>query len=235
MRTTAYMNISERWCRLWAASLCLMLASGCTALRMATTNAAPPSFYSLGNARGAADATPRSLPTAAPTLVVSASRAAAGFDSQRIIYVRQPHKLEYFAHSEWIDTPARMLSPLVVAAVENSGTFRAVVQAPSSASGELRLDTEVLQLQHEFEGQPSRVRFVLRANLVEDATRRVIASREFEAVATAPSEDPYGGVIAANQAVRTVLEELAAFCAEAAGSWRPASRGEDARPHSKPL
>ena len=167
---------------------------------------------------------------ATPTLVVSAPQAAAGFDSQRIIYVRQPHKLEYFAHSEWTDTPARMLSPLLVAAVANSGAFRAVVQAPSSASGDLRLDSEVLQLQQEFESRPSRVRFVLRATLVEDASRRVIATRDFEAVASAPSEDPYGGVVAANQAVRSVLAKVAAFCADAAGSWRPGSRREEVRP-----
>jgi len=30
--------------------------------------------------------------------------------------VREPHKLEYFAHSEWVDPPARMLAPLIVAA-----------------------------------------------------------------------------------------------------------------------
>jgi cholesterol transport system auxiliary component len=49
----------------------------------------------------------------------------------------------------------------------------------------------------------------------------VIAAREFEAVAAAPSEDPYGGVVAANQAVRTVLASLAEFCADAARNWRP--------------
>lgn len=32
---------------------------------------------------------------------------------------------------------------------------------------------------------------------------------------TALGEDPYGGVVAATLAVRKVLEELAAFCAEA--------------------
>ena len=221
MKTTASMNFSDRWCRLGAACLCLVLASGCAALRPAVTPN-PPSFYSLDTARSALPTLPRALPEAAPALVVSTPRAAAGFDSQRIIYVRQPHKLEYFANSEWIDTPARMLTPLIVAALQNSQAFRAVVNAPSSASGELRLDTEVLQLQHEFEGKPSRVRFVLRAYLVEDATRRIIASREFEAVATAPSDDPYGGVEAANQAVRSVLENLAAFCAQVAGNWRPA-------------
>jgi cholesterol transport system auxiliary component len=220
MKTTAHMNFSARWCRLGAVSLCLILASGCAALRPEATPGSPV-LYSLDNALKLAPAAPRTLPpAAAPTLLISTPRAAAGFDSPRIIYVREPHKLEYFAHSEWIDTPARMLSPLVVAAVENSGAFRAVVHAPSSASGDLRLDTEILQLQQEFESGTSRVRFVLRAYLVEDASRRVIASREFEAVATAPSADPYGGVVAANQAVRTVLENLAAFCAEAGGSWR---------------
>ena len=223
MRATALTGLSEHGCRIATASLCLMLAGGCAELQKATAPN-PPVFYALDRVRRAAPVPPavgRPTVSTAPTLIVSAPRAAAGFDSPHIIYLRQPHKLEHFAHSEWMDTPARMLSPLLVAALENSGAFRAVVHAPTSASGELRLDTEVLQLQHEFEGQPSRVRFVLRANLVEDATRRVIATRAFEAVATAASEDPYGGVIAANQAVQTVLEQLATFCAETAAGWRP--------------
>ena len=153
-------------------------------------------------------------------MIVSPPHAAAGFDSQRIMYARQANQLEYFAHNEWIDTPARMLAPLIVAAVESSGAFRAVVQTPSPAAGDMRLDTEILRLQHEFLSAPSQVRFTLRAYLVESATRRVIASREFEAAVSAASEDPYGGVVAANRAVQTVLDSLSAFCAEAARNAR---------------
>jgi cholesterol transport system auxiliary component len=153
-------------------------------------------------------------------LIINPPHAAAGFDSPRIIYVRETHKLEYFAHSEWVDPPARMLAPLLVAAVENTGAFRAVVLTPGAAAGDLRLDTEIIRLQHEFRTQPSRVRFTLRAYLVDDKTRRVLAWREFEAAAPAASEDPYGGVVAANRAVQTVLESLSAFCAEAARSVR---------------
>ena len=205
-------------CRLFAADLSLMAVCGCSALWPAATP--PPAFYSLDGTRGAAPAAP---PAAAPTLVVNPPSAASGFDSPRIIYVRKDHTLEYFAHSEWVDPPARMLAPLLVAAVEDTGAFRAVVLTPGAAAGDLRLDTAIIRLQHEFQTKPSRVRFTLRACLVDDKTRRVLATREFEAVVPAASEDPYGGVVAANQAVQTVLESLSAFCAEAA---RRAPRAE---------
>jgi cholesterol transport system auxiliary component len=155
--------------------------------------------------------------------MVNPPHAAAGFDSQRIIYVRAAHKLEYYAHNEWVDTPARMLAPLIVAAVQTSGIFRAVVLTPSTAAGDLRLDTEIMRLQHDVGRQPSRVRFTLRAYIVDTATRRVLAWREFDESVAALSEDPYGGVIAANRAVQIVLQNLSTFCTEAARSARMGS------------
>ena len=221
------MNCSSlaRPCRLGAAGLLLTLAGGCGAL-FPTTTTPQPSFYSLDHVRGAAQASPPAairptVPAAAPTLIINPPHAAAGFDSSRIIYVRETHKLEYFSHNEWVDTPARMLAPLIVAAVENRGTFRAVVLTPSAAAGDLKLDTEIVRLQHDFGSQPSRVRFTLRAYIVDNTTRRVLASREFDETVAAASKDPYGGVVAANRAVQAVLEHLASFCATAAGNWQP--------------
>jgi cholesterol transport system auxiliary component len=167
-------------------------------------------------------AAPSTTPAAtAPTLIVNPTTAAAGFDSQRIIYVREEHKLEYFANSEWVDPPARMLSPLLVSAVVKTGAFRAVVLTPSAAAGDLRLDTEIIRLQHEFQAQPSRVRFTLRAYLVENKGRRVLGWREFDVVVPAASENPYGGVVAANRAVQSVLADVAAFCAAAVRGTQP--------------
>lgn len=207
------MSLPREW-PLAAAALSLALLGGCGAIQQAVSP--HPSYYSLSGTRNNEAAAQSGQRPAAPTLIVTPPHAAAGFDSQRIMYLRQENQLEYFARNEWIDTPARMLAPLIVAAAESTGSFRAVVQTPSPAAGEIRLDTEILRLQHEFLDSPSRVRFTLRAYLVDSATRRVIASREFEAAVAAASEDPYGGVMAANRAVKAVLEELAAFCAEAA-------------------
>ncbi|MEO6293739.1 MAG: ABC-type transport auxiliary lipoprotein family protein [Burkholderiaceae bacterium] len=199
------------------ALITLITLSACSALQPSTTP--QPTFYSLDNARRTlpvpAQASVPPVPqNATLTLIVNPPRAAAGFDSQRIIYVREPHKLEYFAHSEWVDPPALMLGPLLVAAVQNSAAFSAVVPAPGAAVGDWRLDTEIIRLQHEFQTQPSRVRFTLRVYLIDSKTRRVIAWREFDDYAPAVSEDPYGGVVAANRVVQTVLDKLSVFCAE---------------------
>jgi cholesterol transport system auxiliary component len=202
--------------RLGGAALALLLASGCSALKPFTTPAQQPAVYSLAESPLSAATAPDRTAATALTLIVSAPHAAAGFDSPRMMYLRQPDQLQYFAHNEWIDTPARMLAPLIVSAVNARGAFRAVVQTPSPATGEMRLDTEILRLQHEFISVPSQIRLTLRAYLVETATRRVISSREFEATVAAPSEDPRGGVTAAHQAVNDVLKQLADFCARTA-------------------
>jgi cholesterol transport system auxiliary component len=207
--------------RLLAATLAIASLAGCNALKPGTT--LPPAFYALdGGTPPAASSTAQgnALP-AGPTLLVTPPHAAAGFDSHRIIYMRSLHKLEYFAHSEWVDPPARMLAPLLVAAIERAREFRAVVLTPTVVAADLRLETEIIRLQHDFLTSPSMVRFTLRAHLIEDRTRKVIAQREFEASAPAASEDPYGGVVAANRAVQTVLQQLAEFCAQAARNFRP--------------
>lgn len=206
---------ASRLFRLLAAVLALLTICACSALRPAATP--HPTFFSLDSPCLAA---PEPAPAAAPTLIINPPIAAAGFDSPRIIYVRESYKLEYFAHSEWVDPPARMLTPLLVTALDHSGAFRAVVLPPSAAAGDLWLDTEIIRLQHEFLTQPSNVRFTLRAYLIDDKTRRVLAWRQFEAAVAATSEDPFGGVVAANRAIQSVLEELAVFCAQQARSVR---------------
>lgn len=207
--------VSTQGRRLFIVALSLSSLFACSLLRPTETPATV--YYSLDNARLATPAPPMtgaSPAAASPTLIINPPRAAAGFDSPRIIYLREAHKLDHFAHSQWIDPPARMLGVLLVAAIENRGAFRAVVLTPGGASGELRLDTEIIRLQHEFQTSPSQVRFTLRAYLVDDKTRRVLAWREFEALASARSEDAYGGVVAANHVVQMVLKELSQFLAE---------------------
>jgi cholesterol transport system auxiliary component len=127
-------------------------------------------------------------------------------------YVTRPHELQFFARHQWVDAPARMLAPLLADALERGGRFDAV-PSDGFAASDLRLETEVVVLQQEFDAHPSQLRFALRARLLDVVKHRVLADSTFEAVEAAASDDPYGGVVAANRAVARVLDELANWCA----------------------
>lgn len=210
------MNMSKlyRLCMLFVAGFALTVLSACSSILPAPLPQA--SYYSLDagvpNDRSATEA---KSTVDKPTMLINMPHAAAGYESQHIIYTRQAHKLEYFSRNEWVDTPARMLAPLLLTALENTHAFQAVVLAPSNIIGDFRLDSEVVRLQQNFDSQPSHVRFTLRVYLVNNLTRKVIAWREFDETTIAKSDDPFGGVVAANQVVQIVLQKVTDFCSEA--------------------
>ena len=202
--------------RFVAACMALVLLGGCSSLL--PTPAASPSLFALDDGSLAViSPAPVSAPRPlVPTLVINTPKAAAGYGTSHIVYARRTQEIEYFAFSLWVDTPAQMLTPLLVRAVERTGAFQAVLAAPTAASSRFRLDTEIIRLQQDFSVAPSRVRLTLRAVLIDSTTKAVVARREFDASVVSTSEDTYGGVIAAQAVTQRVLTELAAFCAEVA-------------------
>jgi cholesterol transport system auxiliary component len=145
-------------------------------------------------------------------LEVGAPRARPGFDTPQMVYVRQPYELEYFATNRWADTPSHMLGPLLAQGLEQTGSFRAVVQTPSTVPADLRVDTELVRLQQNFATRPSRIELTLRAELIDVRGKRVLATKSFDETEDAPTDDAYGGVTAANLALGRILEQLADFC-----------------------
>lgn len=186
----------------------LVLALGGCAL-LASPGAAPPSLFAL--ARPPESEPPHGV--AARTIEIAPPGARPGFDGPRMAYVTRPYELQFFARHQWVDVPARMLAPLLADALERGGRFDAM-QSGARVASPLRLETEVIVLQQEFSAHPSQLRFTLRARLLDVARGRALARETFEAVEAAASDDPYGGVVAANRAVARVLDDVAKWCAE---------------------
>jgi cholesterol transport system auxiliary component len=172
--------------------------------------AAAPARYTLDDGQAAAAS---SVP-AGPVVLMATLHALPGFDSPRMLYLRQPQVLEAYAQSEWVDTPVQMLAPLLQRALLGSGAFAAVLQAPSAARADWQLEVELVRLQQDFMQSPSRTRLTLRAVLVHSLTRKVIGAREFDESVAATSEDAAGGAHAARQAAVQAVTALARFCAE---------------------
>lgn len=204
-------------------TLCL---AGCSSL-LAPAKIELPKRYSLDSRSGPTvptmpTPTMQNLPArparpAAPTLLVSMPSETVGFDSVHMIYLRQPHQLEYFAHSEWIDTPARMLLPRITESLGASGVFAAVLSAPASARADFVLDVQLLRLQQEFLTRPSQLRLTLRVVLLDNTRHQVLAWRELDSRVETSTENAYGGVLASHQALQAVLQQLVAFCRDHVG------------------
>jgi cholesterol transport system auxiliary component len=197
---------SALW-RLAPVSLVALAVTGCSLLPWPA--ASPPNLFVLASQR---EGTPP-LDVPARGIDIAPPAARPGFDGPRMAYVTRPYEIQFFTRHQWLEAPARMLAPLLVEALEAGGRFHA---RPGGRNPPpvLRLETEIVALQQEFTVRPSQVRFTLRARLLDALGRRVLATSHFEDLEDSPSDDPYGGVIAANRAVARVLDRLADWCAE---------------------
>lgn len=144
-------------------------------------------------------------------LYVTDPAASAGFDTDKIAYVAEPYQLTYFSYNRWIDTPASMLKPLIVDALQSTGRFHAVVSAPYTGDSTYRLDTTVIRLQQNFILTPSVEELVVRAQLIHSDTQKVMAVKLISVATPASANTPYAGVVAANKIVSDFLDCLAEF------------------------
>jgi cholesterol transport system auxiliary component len=145
------------------------------------------------------------------TLRVSQPRGAPGYDTSRMAYVQESHRLDYFTHNKWVDTPAHMLRPIITQTLERSGLFHVVLETPAPVAAQLHLDTEILHLRQVFKGGGSIVQLSLRLVLVDQINRRVLATQVLSFSEPAPENTPYGGVVAANRTIARLLPVLIEF------------------------
>ncbi len=162
----------------------------------------------------ASSSAPRRGP--APPLLVATPRAMAGYDRPGIAYRRSATRLDYYAASAWADEPARLVEPLLVAALEASGGFEAVMPPGTGLPARLRLDTEIMRIEHERLAPPGQGRVTLRARLVDPDRGRILDTRIFDALVPSQSDDAEGAVTAIDAALGRVLEQVVDFCVNGA-------------------
>lgn len=148
------------------------------------------------------------------SLFVSPPEALRGYDSIKMNYSTQPFEVKSFAHHAWLGSPASMIHPLLTQSFQNSGYFRAVSSGIYSDKTDYRLDTQLLMLQQNFMTQPSQMFLVMKLVFNDVKQSRVVASKIFQYRIPCPTDTPYGGVIAANEAVKRFTADAVKFVAE---------------------
>jgi cholesterol transport system auxiliary component len=145
----------------------------------------------------------------AGTLVVNVPVAQPGFDGPQMAYMQRPYEVRYYATHQWADSPARMVTPLLIQALEQTGDWRAIVPMPTSVRGDHRMDIDQVVLVQDFLQKPSQVRVALRMQIIKLPEYLVLGTRLFDVAEEAPNDDAYGGAVAANRAVDKLVREVA--------------------------
>ncbi|HAT9294192.1 TPA: hypothetical protein JBB98_06285 [Legionella pneumophila subsp. pneumophila] len=134
------------------------------------------------------------------TIQVTVPEAVAGYQTEEMLYMKKPFKLEPFVKNAWTSPPADMLFPLLVQSLQSSGYFYAVTSSPYSEEADYRLDTQLLKLEQNFIKKPSVLEFSAKIVLTHISDNQIIGSRIVSLQIPCSQDTPYGGVIVANQA-----------------------------------
>ena len=145
------------------------------------------------------------------SILINQPSASAGYDSKRMIYVNKAYQLSSFANNSWMSTPANMLLPLVVQSMESSHYFNALAASPQAADTDYRLDLKILNLEQNFLQKPSQLIMTISLSLLEVNTNRILAEKTFSEHLPCPSDTPYGGVLAANQATESLTRRMSQY------------------------
>lgn len=149
------------------------------------------------------------LPSVAWQLVVEAPTAPAALNSTRITRMPSPTRLDYFARANWIDRAPQMVQGLLLESFGNSGRIVAVGRESVGLRPDFVLKSELREFQAEyFDTATPRIRVRIDAKLVQMPRRIIVASRGFEATATAKADRMQDIVEAFDLALGEVLQDV---------------------------
>ncbi|WP_280553226.1 ABC-type transport auxiliary lipoprotein family protein [Halomonas sp. 25-S5] len=130
------------------------------------------------------------------TLRVDTPSAGSPLDGPRLLVMPSPGEFQAYAGARWSDDAPRLLRDHLIAAFRNDGRLAAVVDDASRARSDATLVSHLGAFHSRYrEGAPEMV-LRLEVQLLDEASREVLASRRLEAV-VASDGDSLNAVVAA--------------------------------------
>ncbi|MFW2440173.1 MAG: ABC-type transport auxiliary lipoprotein family protein [Arenicellales bacterium] len=142
-------------------------------------------------------------------LMLGSIRSTHAFNSTDILYTDGRYEQNSYAYSQWGDSPTSMLLLIIQQALEKSGHYKAVVPYTSQSQSDLLLESTLIDFSHHVNDDGTsdgilRISF----NLIDNRTKRVIASQEFMSSVPASQQNAQGAVAALNKAATFVTRDL---------------------------
>jgi ABC-type uncharacterized transport system auxiliary subunit len=195
----------------------LLGLGGCGGLR---SDATAPLSWLLSAPAAAPAAGASSSPGAAPltafALRVERPIAPPGFDTDRILVIREPRVLEHYAGSRWTGALPDVLTALLVDTLRSANAFTAVHDSSAALQSDYSLRVTLRHFEADMTaGGTPVVRVVLDATVGRRADRGIVATFAAEGRATADAERMRSVVAAFDAANAAALRDIALRTVEA--------------------
>ena len=145
------------------------------------------------------------------SILVMQPKAVDGYDTDQMLYVSKPYQVSAFANNAWMSSPSTMLVPLLARSLESSHYFYAVTSEPNISKTDYRLESTIIRLQQNFLFKPSHIQLEMQVVLTHGADNRLVAADNIYEDLPCLTDNPVGGVIAANHATRHLTARVTRF------------------------
>lgn len=193
-----------------AGVVCFCLG-GCAMAGIGTDPA--PATYNI-NAPETRDAVSARWPV---QLTVPAPTASRAIDTDRIMVTSASGRVSYFAGAAWSDRLPRLLQSRIVAALQDSGAFRAVLTAHDRADADYSLAIEVRSFHIEVGNGSNSAVVALYARMINEKRGNVLSAREFLARVPAGTDDTDSSVAALQNGFNKATADMVRWVATSRG------------------
>ena len=189
-----------------AGAMCLCLG-GCAFAGISTESA--PATYNIN----APDTRDLGLTRWPVQLTVQTPTAVRAVDTDRIMVTAPSGRVSYFAGAAWSDRLPRLLQSRIVAAMQDSGAFRAVLTTQDRLDGDYAIAIEVRSFHIEVGNGGGTAAVTLFARMINEKRGNVLATKEFSARIPSGRDDPDTGVAALQSGFSQAMVEMVRWAA----------------------
>ncbi|MEK6711661.1 MAG: ABC-type transport auxiliary lipoprotein family protein [Nitrospinota bacterium] len=203
-----------------AACLALLLAAGCG---VGGGEIPDTRYFVIDYAVPAASPGGPALPV---TVGVESFRADAVYRTDRIVYRKVPHRVDFYPYERWGARPEEFVTDRLLDHLQASRRFQEVVRATGGSTYDYLVRGRVKRFEEvNSEGGKYSAVAQVEVSLVERRTGRVLLQRQFSGSSEAKAKPPQGFVAAMAESLRGLLDEatgeIAAAAARHHGVLRP--------------
>lgn len=144
-------------------------------------------------------------------LIIDTVNANPFYDSTQLAYSRSDIARAYYQFAAWTERPGKRLADLVEKRIAARGSFPIVAASTAGLSGDLVLALHLDELFHDAASRPAVARVAVRARLIDQRHRTLIAQRAFDSGVPVEKADAASAVRALSLATTKMLDELATW------------------------